>query len=146
MLWKRPALAFAALSFALGGGAASSVPAQQAYVKASNTGGGDLFGWTVSFSGDTMVVGAANEDSSALGVNGNPSDDSSPSSGSAYVFVRNGSTWVQQAYLKASNTRLLSAFGSSVAISGDTIVVGAYGEDNNARGVNGEQNNFGLSD
>jgi hypothetical protein len=146
MTWKTLAAAFAALLGTLCSGAVPGNPGQQAYVKASNTGATDLFGWTVAVSGDTMVVGAANEDSNAMGVNGNQSDESSPSAGAAYVFVRVGGTWVQQAYLKASNTRLLSAFGSSVAISGDTIVVGAYGEDNDGRGVNTVQDNFGLSD
>ncbi len=146
MIWKSLAAAFTALLCTLGSAAVPGSPAQQAYVKASNTGAADLFGWTVAVSGDTMVVGAANEDSNAMGINGIQSDESSPSAGAAYVYVRIGGTWVQQAYLKASNTRLLSAFGSSVAISGDTIVVGAYGEDNDGRGVNGVQNNFGLSD
>jgi hypothetical protein len=146
MIWRTLVAATTALLCTLGNAAVPGSPAQQAYVKASNTSAADLFGWTVAIWGDTMVVGAANEDSNAMGVNGNQSDESSPSAGAAYVFVRNGGTWVQQAYLKASNTRLLTAFGSSVAISGDTIVVGAYAEDNDSRGVNGVQNNFGLSD
>src|SRR5438876_11238443 len=48
---------------------------------------------------------------------------------------------VQQAYLKASNTGISNYFGRSVAISGDTVVVGANGEASNATGVNGNQNN-----
>jgi hypothetical protein len=40
--------------------------------------------------------------------------------------VRGGTTWYQQAYLKANNADSLDLFGSSVSISGDTIVVGAY--------------------
>jgi hypothetical protein len=54
--------------------------AQQAYLKASNTNGGDSFG-TVAISGDTVVVGALQEDSSATGVNGNQSDNSATDSG-----------------------------------------------------------------
>jgi hypothetical protein len=49
-------------------------------------------------------VGALAEDSSATGVNGNQTDNSTAWSGAAYVFVRDGTTWTQQAYLKASNT------------------------------------------
>ncbi|MBI5773279.1 MAG: cadherin domain-containing protein, partial [Verrucomicrobia bacterium] len=60
-------------------------------------------------------------------------------SGAAYVFTRSGTTWTQQAYLKASNTGELDYFGYSVAVSGDTVVVGAYWEDSNATGVNGTQ-------
>jgi hypothetical protein len=138
---------------------------QQAYLKASNTEAGDRFGGSpasisgeavigsphgvaVAISGDTMVVGAPQEDSNATGVNGNQSDNSATNSGAAYVFVRNGTTWIQQAYLKASNTEPLlpteaayygDSFGTAVAISGDTIVVGAYLEDSAATGVNGNQ-------
>ena len=55
------------------------------------------------------------------------------------MFVRTSGVWVQQAYLKASNTGAGDYFGSSVAISGDTVVVGALGEASNATGVNGNQ-------
>ena len=57
-----------------------------------------------------------------------------------YVFTRSGRTWSQQAYLKASNTGTGDEFGSSVSLSGDTLAVGAYWEDSNATGVNGDQN------
>jgi hypothetical protein len=114
--------------------------AQEAYLKASNTGAGDLFGNAVAVSGDTVVVGALGEASNATGVNGNQSDNTAAGSGAAYVFVRSGSTWSQQAYLKASNTGAFDYFGSAVAVSGDTVAVGAYGEDSKATGVNGNQN------
>src|SRR5260370_41748784 len=71
--------------------------AQQAYIKASNTGANDWFGVAVAISGDTMVVGAFSESSSATGVNGNQSDNSAKNSGAAYVFVRDGTNWTQQA-------------------------------------------------
>ena len=112
---------------------------QEAYLKASNTGGGDWFGYSVGVSGDTVVVGAAREASNATGVNGNQSDNSASFAGAAYVFERTGTSWSQQAYLKASNTDVGDIFGSSVAISGETAVVGAAGEDSNAVGVNGNQ-------
>lgn len=117
---------------------------QQAYVKASNTGEGDYFGASVAVSGDTMVIGAGGESSNATGVNGNQATNSALGSGAAYVFVRNGTNWIQQAYLKASNTGAHDGFGGDagpygVAISGDTIVVGAPGEASNATGVNGNQ-------
>ena len=114
---------------------------QQAYLKASNTDAGDLFGYSVAVSGDTVVVGAYGEDSNATGVNGDQTDNSARDSGAAYVFVRNGGTWTQQAYLKASNTDGGDGFGYSVAVSGDTVVVGAFGEDSNATGINGDQTN-----
>jgi hypothetical protein len=113
--------------------------AEQTYFKASNTGATDYFGISVAISGDTVVVGAYGESSHATGVNGDQSDNSANGSGAAYVFTRSGSTWSQQAYLKASNTGATNFFGGSVAISGDTVVVGAQGEDSNATGVNGDQ-------
>jgi len=113
--------------------------AQQAYLKASNTGGGDRFGTSIGVSGDTVVVGAYEEDSNATGVNGSQADNSATNSGAAYVFVRSGSVWTQQAYLKASNTGADDDFGSAVAVSGDTVVVGALQEASNATGVNGNQ-------
>ena len=116
-----------------------SVWSQAAYLKASNPDELDLFGRTVSISGDTIVVGVEREDSNADGVNGDETDNSASLAGAAYVFVRNGSTWSQQAYLKASNSDADDEFGNSVAISGDTIVVGAEREDSGATGVNGDQ-------
>jgi len=113
---------------------------QQAYLKASNTGGGDYFGNTVSISGYTIVVGAASDDSGASGVNGNQSDNSVVNAGAAYIFVRSGTNWTQQAYLKASNPGMNGEFGSCVSISSDTVVVGAEGEASNATGVNANQN------
>ena len=81
---------------------------------------GDIFGVSVAISGDTMIIGAPGEDSNATGVNGDQANDSALDSGAAFVFVRDGTNWVQQAYLKASNTRANAVFGWSVAISGDT--------------------------
>jgi drug/metabolite transporter superfamily protein YnfA len=102
---------------------------QQAYLKASNTAWFDLFGSSVAVSGDTVVVGAYAEDSNAAGVNGNQNDNSAFTAGAAYVFVRSGTTWTQQAYLKAHDTAPFDWFGIAVAVSGDTIVVGGLNAD-----------------
>src|SRR6476660_2748619 len=82
-----------------GGGASSTPPpsntpppppppvlqlVQQDYIKASNTGADDRFGYLIAFSGDTLVVGAPNEDSNANGVNGNQTNDNSTDSGAVY--------------------------------------------------------------
>ncbi len=112
---------------------------QQAYLKASNTGAGDQFGGAVAMSGETLVVGAAVERSNATGVNGDQNNNSALASGAAYVFIRTGAAWSQQAYLKASNTNTFDDFGHSVAIAGDRIVVGAPGEASASVGVNGNQ-------
>jgi hypothetical protein len=117
--------------------------AQQAYVKASNTGAFDSFGTGVALSADVSIlaVGASGEDSDATGVNGTQVDDSASAAGAVYVFTRTGSTWAQQAYVKASNTGADDYFGSRVALNADgsTLAVGASGEASNATGVNGNQ-------
>src|SRR5581483_1146048 len=87
---------------------------QQAYLKASNTGVSDYFGYSVSLSGDTLAVGAPGESSNATGVNGDQLNDSAENSGAVYVFTRSSGTWSQQAYLKASNTEAFDEFGGSV--------------------------------
>jgi len=94
---------------------------QQAYLKADNAEAGAFFGYSVAASGDTAVVGAPTEGGEA---------------GAAYVFVRNASGgWDQQAYLKADNAEAGDYFGVSVAIDGDTLVVGADSESGPANGI-----------
>ncbi len=85
---------------------------------ANDADGGDQFGWSVALSGDTALVGARN---ATVGVN--------PSQGAAYVFVRNGSTWTQQAKLFAADGNNDDSFAWSVALSGDTALVGAWTDD-----------------
>jgi len=85
------------------------------------------FGFSAKVSGNTLVVGARNE----------PGGDFY--SGAAFVFIRIGTNWVPQAVLRASNTETHDFFGTSVAIEGDTIVVGAPNEGSDARGINGDQ-------
>ncbi len=105
--------------------------AQEAYLKAANPDAGDKFGEDVSVSGDTIVVGARYESSNLSSITngtGASPDNSSSWSGAAYVFKRNGSSWAQEAFLKAETNSLNDFFGSSVAVSGDTIAVGARGD------------------
>ena len=112
---------------------------QQAYLKASNTDASDYFGEAVGLYGDTIVIGASGEGSSAQGVNGDETDNGASRAGAAYVFARSGSTWTQQAYLKASNTDADDLFGKAVALFQNTIVVGAWGEASRATGVDSNQ-------
>ena len=117
---------------------------QQAYIKASNTEADDFFGGSVSLSadGNTLAVGANEEDSSATGINGDQTDNSLISPGAVFVFARNGSLWEQQAFIKASNTNQADRFGESVSLSadGNILAVGATGERSSASGINGDQN------
>ncbi len=112
---------------------------QQAYLKASNTGADDRFGSAVAVAGDTLVVGVHQEDSSGTGVITTPNEGAS-NSGAAYVFVRSGTTWTQQAMLKGLNTGSFDQFGGIVSIDGNTLVVGAVGEDGSGTGVNPSSN------
>jgi FG-GAP repeat len=121
-------------------GRANAIWTQQAYLKASNTEAEDEFGYAVSLSGDTLAVGALDESSAATGINpvGEASDNHAFTSGAVFVFVRHDATWSQEAYIKASNTDRNDQFGQSVALSGDTLVVGSS-EASAATGVNGDQ-------
>lgn len=112
----------------------------QAYLKPSNPGAFDLFGFTVAIDGDTIVVGASQEDGSANAING-PRDDAKSDTGAAYVFFRSGTNWTEQAYLKPAYPDTLDQFGTTVDISGDTVVVGAAGDDGSANTVNGDHDN-----
>lgn len=118
---------------------------QQQYIKATNSAANDYFGWSLALSGDgnTLAVGAPGEASNATGVDGNQGDNSAPQSGAVYVYSRSDSAWTPQSYLKASNSEASDFFGWSLALSadGNTLAVGAYGEDSNAKGVNGNQGN-----
>jgi len=120
---------------------ATQMWSQQAYLKASNSGASDTFGSSLAISSDLIVIGASNEDSNATGINGDGSNNSASSAGAAYVFRRQGVVWSEEAYLKASNTEAGDAYGGSVSISGDSLVVGASYEDGVATGVNGNEGN-----
>lgn len=124
----------------------SGVWSQQAYLKAANAQAGDLFGWSVALSNDTVVVGAPNEDSAASSINGNAADNTAPSAGAAYVFARSGVIWTQQAYLKAANAEAVDLFGQSVALDGASVLVGAMYEDSAATGINGNSADNGVAD
>ena len=126
---------------------------QQAYIKASNPGQSYRFGFVVSLSqdGNTLAVSAYFEASAAKGINGDQNDKSIPQAGAVYVFTRTGTTWSQQAYVKASNTGEAASgkqpskgdqFGFSIGLSadGNTLAVGAISEDSGAKGINGDQN------
>lgn len=88
--------------------------AQRTKWLASDGQAGDSFGTALSISGDTAIVGARLD------------QDNGTNAGAAYVFVRNGTTWTQQAKLIASNIGAQAGeFGTSVWVSGDTAIVGA---------------------
>jgi len=100
---------------------------QEAKIVASDDQASDKFGEDVSISndGNTAVVGAPNEDTTAS------------NAGSVYVFTRSGSTWSQEAKIQASDAQGSDFFGKYVRVSGDgdNIISGAYLEDEAADGA-----------
>lgn len=117
---------------------------QQAYVKASNTTGSDLFGWSVALSADgsALAVGAEVEDSASTGLNGEQHNNNATAAGAVFRYIRTSSAWHQAAYIKASNTGAGDAFGACLALSADgTLAVGAFGESSDATGIDGDQDN-----
>lgn len=116
---------------------------QQAYIKASNAQSNDYFGdrITLSADGGTLAVGAYSESSAATGIDGDQSDNTASHSGAVYVFAQAEGIWSQQAYMKASNAEDFDFFGETLALSadGDTLAVGATGEDSAATGIDGDQ-------
>ena len=125
--------------------AASGSWAQESLLVGSNTEFDDNFGWSLALDGNTLAVGAMQEDSGATGVGGDEDDNSAPFSGATYVFVRNDSgTWQPQAYLKASNAEADDIFGYAVAVRGDWLAVGADNEASAASGADGDQSDNTL--
>ena len=91
--------------------------AEQAKLTASDGEVGDYFGNSVGISGDYAIVGA-------------PYDEvGSGDQGSAYIFIRNSTTWTEQAKIIASDAEINDNFGSSVSISGNYAIVGAEYDD-----------------
>lgn len=102
---------------------ADEIPADDAFTQQAKLNNpepaqADYFGNSVAISGDTVIVGASRDDGT-FGAD----------EGSAYVFVRSGTIWSQRAKLTASDAAANDTFGNHVAISGNTVVVGAYLDD-----------------
>ena len=94
--------------------------AQQAKLTADDGELSDRFGWSVAISAETIVVGTMYD------------DDLGGNAGAAYVYVRSGDTWTCEAKLLADDGEAVDKFGDAVSIDGDTIVIGATGDDDGA--------------
>ena len=119
----RPAIVFSAIAAAMGLGAAAGPasaqecdPVETAELLASDGGPSDWFGEAVAISGETVVIGVRAH------------DDNGTSSGSAYIFIRNGGMWTEQAELLLDGGVEGDRFGSSVSISGETVIIGTPGD------------------
>lgn len=120
--------------------------AQQAYLKASNSGAGDEFGRNLSLAADgkTLAIGAMYEDSSTAGT---VPDKLAADSGAVYVFILESTGWRHTSYIKASNIGTGDLFGSSVALSpdGNTLAVGAPLEDGDTLSSQATPNELGTN-
>ncbi|MBM9500546.1 putative Ig domain-containing protein [Leptospira sp. 201903071] len=122
----------------------------EAYLKAPNADLGDQFGYSVSISADRIAVGAIQErgglgvitQAPAPGFSGATDNDSAPTSGAVYIFERSGTTWTWDAYIKAPNVEMGDSFGAKIQVKGDTLLVGAAGEDSGSTTI---QNSLGPS-
>lgn len=116
----------------------------EAYLKASNADAGDSFGCAngtgkggtiaISSDGTTVAVGAQREQGASRVINTGEGDNSASGAGAVYVFVREGTIWRQEAYLKSTNLDAGDRFGNAVALSsdGNRLAVGAFGEKSNS--------------
>lgn len=120
---------------------------EQAYLRASTPDPGDSFGAAVALSadGNTLAVGLPDEDS-AIGTDS--ADNSLSGAGAVFTFTRSGTTWSQEAYLKAAFTGMDDHFGGSLALSadGNRIAIGAPHEDSDETGTSGTGNNNSAID
>ena len=113
---------------------------ETAYLTASNPGGNDNFGHSLGIHENTMVIGARREAGSGTGINPVHNDDAEQS-GAVYVFENTNDGWVQQAYIKPSNTDEGDQFGISLSVLDEKFLVGAWQESSNALGVGGDEVN-----
>ncbi len=93
--------------------------AGETQLEAFDTGAYDYFGYSVAIDGDYAIVGAYKD------------DDMGPNSGSVYIFEWDGTDWLQEQKLVASDGAENDCFGYSVAIDSDYAIVGAYQDDDN---------------
>lgn len=105
---------------------------EQQVLSASNSGYSDGFGLALALSddGNTLAVGAPNEESATRSINGDQSDNSADHAGAVYIFNRSNDSWSQHAYIKASNASEGHYFGKEISLSGngDFLAVGAHRE------------------
>jgi len=96
---------------------------QQVKLTAADAAAGDVFGISIAFSGDTIVIGADLNDEKAV------------NAGAVYVFTRSGSSWSQQAKLTAADGAETDIFGVRVALSDDTVLISARRDDDDVMGI-----------
>lgn len=129
----------------------NNIWSQQAYIKASNPDEFDYFGQSIDLNsdGNVLIAGANFEDSDSTSLNGNESNTlDGQDSGAVYLFNYINQEWLQKAHIKSPNSELDDIFGTTASISndGNTIAIGAEGEDSNATLINGNQSDNTKAD
>ena len=108
---------------------------QQAIITPSDGGQGDLFGWSVALSGDTLAVGAPGQ---TFGANS--------AQGSVRIFTREAGVWTQRTTLTATDGAINDYFGYDVALSGSSLAVGVIYDDVSGRNDQGSVRTYELAD
>jgi hypothetical protein len=117
----------------------AGVWSQEAYLKSAAPDFSDQFGIKVAISGDRVAVSAPYEDSDAIGVDGDPFDNSAAYRGAVFVLERDNGLWRQDAYLKPSSREGIQHFGGYLAMAGSCLVAATQFEDSGDTGINGNQ-------
>lgn len=116
----------------------------ETFLKSPNAGAGDSFGYAVALdrTGNTLAVGAFQEDSSSPGIGGG-TNESAAGSGAVYTFTHGGTGWDFRQFIKSPNPDAMDQFGGAIELSMDglTLAVGALGEDGSGSGVNAPHDN-----
>ncbi len=99
--------------------ACSAIPVDVTTLVADDGDTNEFFGFSVAIAGDIAVVGAQGD------------DENGDESGAAYVFTRSDAGWSQEAKLTANDAEAGDQFGGSIALFGETILVGARRDDDN---------------
>jgi len=115
--------------------------ALEAYVKAPAALDGRQFGHTLLLDGSRLLVGVPGDPGGGTGLDADPADNSADGSGAVFTLTYDGNAWAHELYIKASNTDQLDHFGESIAVDGDTLVVGADLEASGSTGINSDQDN-----
>jgi len=121
---------------------------QEAFLKPAGLRSYDYFGSSIALDGDTLVVGAAGDDSCNAGVDAAQAVDGDTlcnSSGAAYIFERDAGVWTQAAYLKGPSPDSYDSF-DEVAISGGLVAVGAAGDDSFGTGTTADPTTDNCTD
>ena len=112
---------------------------QEAYIKAPNSETGFRFGQVLALDGNTLVVGSKHESNCADGIGAAYGDNNCAQAGAAYVYLRTGTQWDLEAYIKQNASEPGRLFGGAIDVDGDRLVVGSVYDSSCATMIDGDQ-------